>query len=135
MRMAPRTLVIALIMTGTVACLPPRSGPALHAMQLDRLYFGRNIGDTAVVSDSAWRAFIREEFTPAFPDGATFWEAFGQWRGADGRVIREPSVVVEFLHAASADADARVRRVMDAYRKRFAQEAVLRVVTSVKTSY
>ena len=25
---------------------------------LERLYFGRNIGDAAVVSDSAWAAFV-----------------------------------------------------------------------------
>jgi hypothetical protein len=51
---------------------------------VERLYFGRNIGDTAIVSDSAWNGFVRTVLTPAFPEGATVWDAAGQWRALTG---------------------------------------------------
>lgn len=124
------TLVLAL--TGC-ASLGPRDG--LGDAHLERLYFGRNIGDTATVSDSAWRVFMRETVTPAFPEGATVTEAAGQWRAPDGTLVRERSYVLELLHRATPDAEGRVQRVMDDYKHRFAQEAVLRVVTKVRVNW
>lgn len=52
--------------------------PRRPAGRTSGLYFGRNIGDTAVVSDSAWQLFVRETVTPAFPEGSTVWEAAGR---------------------------------------------------------
>lgn len=102
---------------------------------MERLYFGRNVGDTATVSDTAWGAFVREVLTPAFPEGATVWDAAGQWRAPDGSTVRERSFVVELLHLVTPDVEARVQRVIDAYKVRFAQQSVLRVVTSVRATF
>jgi hypothetical protein len=107
----------------------------LQAAHLERLYFGRNIGDTAVVSDSAWQRFVRETVTPAFPEGATVWEAAGQWRAPDGRLVREQSFVVELLHLVTPDVERRVQHVIDDYKRRFAQQSVLRMVTNVRASF
>jgi hypothetical protein len=104
-------------------------------VQLERLYFGRNIGDTAVVSDSAWRVFVRETVTPAFPEGVTMWEAEGQWRTPDGRFVRERSYVVEVLHVTAPDDEQRVRRVIEDYKRRFAQQSVLRTITQVRANF
>jgi hypothetical protein len=76
---------------------------------MERLYFGRNIGDTAIVSDSAWSGFVRDVLTPAFPEGATVWDAAGQWRAPNGQLVRERSFVVELLHLVSPDVEARVQ--------------------------
>ena len=123
----------------STACLPPsRRTPesaSLEAARLERLYFGRSIGDTAVVSDSAWSAFVRDVLTPQFPEGATMWSASGQWRSPSGALVREPSFVVELLRPASAEYDARVQSVIDAYKSRFAQQAVLRTVTDVRAAF
>lgn len=123
---------LALLLTGC-ASVGRRDG--LRAAHLERLYFGRNIGDTAVVSDSAWRAFVRETVTPAFPEGATMWEAAGQWRASDGALVEERSYVVELLHMVAPDVEQRVQHVIDAYKRRFAQQSVLRTVTDVRTSF
>ncbi len=138
-RRAARLLgAIAAPLAGALACSVARpaagraSPAALAAAHVERLYFGRNIGDTAVVSDSAWAGFVRAVLTPAFPDGATVWAADGRWRAPDGTPVREPSFVVELVHAPTADAEARVRRVVAAYKRRFAQQAVLRVVTAAR---
>lgn len=135
--MADRSRLLAragllLLLTGC-ASLGRRDG--LHDAHLERLYFGRNIGDTAVVSDSAWRVFVRETVTPAFPDGATVFEADAQWRAPDGTLVRERSHVVELLLMAGPDVDARVQHVIDVYKKQFAQQSVLRVVTNVRAVF
>jgi hypothetical protein len=133
-----RPYLVGLALFAT-ACLPAsrRDAPnaSLGPAHLERLYFGRNMADTAVVSDSAWGTFVREVLTPTFPEGATVWDAAGQWRAPDGTTVRERSFVVELLHPATLDAEARVRSVIDAYKSRFAQQAVLRMVTDVRATF
>ena len=127
----------ALLLAG--ACLPTARRETLSASlgpaHLERLYFGRNIADTAVVSDSAWGTFVRDVLTPRFPEGATVWDASGQWRAPNGALVREPSYVVELLHPATPESEARVQGVIDAYKTRFAQQAVLRMVTTVRATF
>jgi len=116
--------------TVTTACMGSAHPPGLKAAHVERLYFGRNIGDTAVVSDSAWNGFVHAVLTPAFPEGATVWDAAGQWRAPNGELVRERSFVVELVHLVTPDVEARVQRVMEDYKRRFAQESVLRLVTN-----
>jgi hypothetical protein len=135
MRHPTRAVLVPGILFALAGCatLPPRDG--LKPAHLERLYFGRNIGDTAFVSDSAWKLFVRDVLTPAFPEGSTVWDAAGQWTAPDGRQVRERSFVVELLHLVTPEVEGRVQRVMDAYKTRFAQESVLRMVTNVRASF
>ena len=119
--------------TRTPSGAPP--APGLRPAHVERLYFGRSIGDTATVSDSAWAGFVREVLTPAFPEGATVWDAAGQWRAPDGTTVRERSFVVELVHLVTPDVEGRVQRVIDDYKRRFAQQSVLRLVTDAWASY
>lgn len=125
-------VLLALLLIG---CASAGHRAGLQPARLERLYFGRNIGDTAVVSDSAWQAFVRETVTPAFPDGVTMWKANGQWRAADGTLVREPSYVLEVLERAGADEEARIEHVIAEYKRRFAQQSVLRTMTRVQASF
>jgi hypothetical protein len=117
------------------ACATFGRADGLQDAHLERLYFGRAIGDTAVVSDSAWQVFGREVLTPAFPEGSTVWEAAGQWRAPNGALVSERSFVVELLHLVTPDVEQRVARVMDEYKRRFAQQSVLRIVTNVRAKF
>lgn len=126
-------LIASSLLLGACASLPRRDG--LRDAHLERLYFGRNIGDTAVVSDSAWSTFVREVVTPEFPEGATVWDVAGQWRAPDGTLVRERSFVVELLHVVTPDAERRVQVVIAEYKRRFAQQSVLRMVTNVRASF
>jgi hypothetical protein len=128
--------VLLLLCLSLGACASANGPPAgLQAAHLERLYFGRNIGDSATVSDSAWAGFVRDVLTPAFPEGSTVWEAAGQWRAPDGALVREKSFVVELLHLVTPDVETRVQRVMDSYKQRFAQQSVLRMITNVMASF
>lgn len=126
-----RATALTAMMVITTACVATANRPpGLKAAHVERLYFGRNIGDTAVVSDSAWNGFVQTVLTPAFPEGATVWDAAGQWRAPNGELVRERSFVVELVHLVTPDVEARVQHVMTDYKRRFAQQSVLRLVTN-----
>jgi hypothetical protein len=119
-----------------LACAPAIQSPGTEPVVTERLYFGRNIGDTLGVTDSAWTVFVTDVVSARLPRGFTFWKAEGQWRGADGRTRREPSFVLEVVHPArSAETDAAILAIITEYKRRFGQEAVLRVVTVGRATY
>jgi len=123
-------LVIALL-----ACAPAVQPGGLQPVVTERLYFGRNIASTPGVTDSAWAVFVREVVSARLP-GFTFWAAEGEWRAPDGRVVREPSFVLEIVHPErSASADSAIVAIITEYKRRFRQESVLRVVTAGRASF
>src|SRR4051812_7993593 len=127
--------LVPLVFVGVTACASLGRRDGLRDAHLERLYFGRNIGDTAVVSDTAWSRFVHDVITPSFPEGATVWDAAGQWRAPDGTVVREKSFVVELLHLVTPAVEVRVQSVMDVYKRQFAQQSVLRMVTNVRATF
>lgn len=92
----------------------------------EQLYFGRGLPGGGEVSDSAWQRFLEAEIMPRFRDGLTLVEATGQWRCRAGPTVRERSWVPVLYHQAEEGAEQAVASVVDAYKKAFEQEAVLR---------
>ena len=92
-------------------------------VSVDTLYFGTAKPDHSVVTAAEWQKFLGDEVTPRF-EGFTHWEAHGSWKGES-----EESHVLQIVHAAGRE-DA-VAAIIDAYKKRFAQEAVLQVRSDV----
>ncbi len=80
-----------------------------------------------MVSAAEWQAFLAQDVTPRFPQGITSWTANGQWRSASGELQHESSHVLQLVHSDTRDTEAAVREMQALYRKRFDQEAVLRV--------
>jgi hypothetical protein len=108
-----------------------RTAAAFGDTVADRLYFGRSIPGGAIVSDSAWAGFLAQVVTPRFPAGLTVYRVEGQWRNDDRTIGREQSFVLEIVHPAGPAADAGLREIADEYKRRFRQEAVLRVTVPV----
>lgn len=130
-----RTKALLVPVLVLVACAPTRQTGGLQPVVTERLYFGRNIASSAGVTDSAWAVFVREVVTARLP-GFTFWAAEGQWRAPDGRIVREPSFVLEVVHESrSASADSAIVTIIAEYKRRFSQESVLRVVTAGRASF
>jgi hypothetical protein len=118
---------------GVQVGIPVRRMAAFGDTVADRLYFGRSIPDGGgTVSDSAWAAFLREVVTPRFPDGLTVYRAEGQWREGDGRIVREETFVLEIVHPAGPSADADFREIAAEYKRRFRQQAVMRVTAPAR---
>jgi hypothetical protein len=91
----------------------------------DRLYFGR-VHAAGVVSEAEWAQFLADEVTPRFPHGLTVWAADGQWRDGTNRVIvREPTFVLEVVHAHNRSGDTELKAIVTAYKRRFSQQSVL----------
>lgn len=88
---------------------------------------GLEIPRGGTVTDADWGKFMDEVVTPRFPDGLTVLRAEGQWRGTDGKVVKEPSRVIVLNHAGDPRSEQAVVEIANAYKARFEQEAVLRV--------
>jgi hypothetical protein len=109
--------------------------PGGEAMSIqDSLYFG-TARPAGTVTAEEWAQFLRDTVTPRFPQGLTVWPASGQWRGADGEVVREASYVLVLIHPDDAASERAVREIVTAYKTRFEQEAVLRVEAEVCPSF
>ena len=137
----PRILLLAAVLAA-MGCVAPHVGPAppptaasFQTLISDRLYFGRNIPGGGVVSESDWEAFLSEVITPRFPAGLSVWRAEGQWRDANSVIQREESFILDLLHPDDVTSEQSVREIMTAYKKRFRQEAVLRVRDSVQVQF
>ena len=124
--------VVALAAT-SVACATLR-GPACAAGQQqavqDTLYFGTAKPNGSVGADE-WKRFLEETVTPRFPQGLTVSQAAGQWRGADGTIVREATHVLQLVHPGEAAQDSAIAEITTAYKRKFEQEAVLRVRATV----
>ncbi|MGJ7603834.1 DUF3574 domain-containing protein [Variovorax sp. LT1R20] len=134
-----RPTLVALMLTALAGCSALPSAPTaggtcdtgFDAFERDTLFFGRAIPAGGQVSDAQWAGFLDATVTPAFPQGLTVLDAVGQWRGASGGVVREPSKLVVLLHPRSEKDDAAIAGIIDTYRKNFGQEAVLQERQSV----
>jgi hypothetical protein len=98
---------------------------------VDRLFFGTNIPSGGQVSDEEWKTFVKDVVTPRFKDGLTVVEGDGQWLDPRGDVVREHVHIVEVAHKPGIDADQAIQSIADEYKKRFKQDAVLRVTAPV----
>ncbi len=93
----------------------------------DQLYFGVAKPNNGTVSNGEWMSFLADVVTPRFPSGLSSWPALGQWRSADGTLTRENARVLNVAHADDAESEKSVQFIVADYKKRFQQEAVLRV--------
>jgi len=131
-----RVAAVLPLMLLCAACAPRSQANGAQPVVTERLYFGRNIGDTLGVSDSVWAVFVREVISARLPAGFTFWPAAGGWRDSTGRSTREPTFVLEVVHPVRAPAaDSAIAGVIADYKRRFHQQSVLRVVTAGRASF
>lgn len=130
-------VVLLTVFAGNVApSAPQRSvnegkylAPISEKFIRTELYFGRNKPTGGTVSDADWQRFVDEFVTPSFPDGLTILDADGQWKGKDGSIAREKSKVIILLYPRKVrkTMNAKIEEIRSEYKKRFAQEAVMRI--------
>jgi hypothetical protein len=123
-----RWLVVTAFLLSGVA-LPVRAAPCVgipgdEAVTV-QLFFGRTMQGDESIDDAAWNAFLAESVTPRFPAGLTVLQARGQWRQrATGKVISQPSSVVEIVTDGTAADFEKFEAIRNDYKARFAQESV-----------
>ncbi|MGW5846970.1 DUF3574 domain-containing protein [Streptomyces sp. NPDC055254] len=121
-------VLVALLGAG----IPALVGAALDTQvgdpyQETRLYFGtERPGGRDPIGEGEFLRFLDREITPAFPEGLTLHEGYGQWRGKDGSVVRETSyeVVLLYPEKEADERSGRIERIRRAYEDRYQQDSV-----------
>jgi hypothetical protein len=116
-------IVLALSLSACASMAPYEETTLEPAVLSERLFFGLSIPGGGKVSQEELDAFVAEVVEPRFPQGFTMWRAQGRWRGGS-----EETMVLEILHPLDERLARAVGEIADEYRRRFKQEAVLRVM-------
>ena len=116
---------LAFLLASCAATPPPSAcvAPLKPATEVD-LYFGRST-PTGEVSDAKWAQFLTSEITPRFPAGLSVIDVAGQYRDPSGHIGREKSKRVVLLVFDAPAHAAKVKEIVDTYKKRYAQHSVL----------
>ncbi|MCA0316913.1 MAG: DUF3574 domain-containing protein [Proteobacteria bacterium] len=117
-------VLVALSLAGCASVGAPSCPPGGRERVVADLMFGRNIGGAPGVSERSFARFVDAEVTPRFPDGLTIFDTRGQYRSANGALIREPGKVITIVLADEARDLPRLAEVAEAYKRRFRQESV-----------
>ncbi|HVM77945.1 MAG TPA: DUF3574 domain-containing protein [Stellaceae bacterium] len=123
-----RLAAVAALLIESAACAsapPPVCTAPAASVAVTELYFGRNIPGGNEVSEPEWHRFLDETVTSRFPEGFTVLDGEGQYRMADGSIVRERSKVLVLI-GVKGNVDARLDEVIADYKRRFRQESVLR---------
>ena len=112
-------------LAGCVSAPPPACTAPAASVAVTELYFGRNVPGGNEVREGEWHRFLDEIVTPRFPEGFTVLDGEGQYRMADGSILRERSKVLVVIDA-KGNPDTRLVEVVAEYKRRFNQESVLR---------
>lgn len=106
----------------------PLSCPLLSkTMARLELFFGAQRPSESPVSQAEWENFVDSEVAPRFPDGLSWFEGRGQWRGRDGVVVKEETRMLIVWAEAGPATETRVEAIRTAYKTRFDQDSVMRV--------
>jgi hypothetical protein len=117
---ARSTFIAALLLAG--ACV---HFDVYRVDVVDTLYFGTAKADGGVVGDAEWKRFINDVIAPRV-EGFTTWDADGLYRTKAGVVERERTHIVQIVHADGRH-ERDIAEIIAAYKRQFAQEAVLRL--------
>jgi len=135
-----RKMALALWFLATLSLAGCASrGPACHldgeSMVRTELYFGRSMPGGQQVSAAQWAGFLESEVTPRFRQGLTVLDANGQWLAATGKVVKERTKLLILIYPDTPGNRSAIGEIIDAYKRRFKQQAVLRVAGRVGVSF
>lgn len=126
---------VSLVALSGCTALPQVCSGSAEPMVTAEMLFGRKVGDRLGVSEAAFANFVAAEVTPRFPDGLTVIDARGQWREANGAIVREPSKVLLLTFRDDAGKRTGLDAIADAYKRRFHQQSVLTTVRRVCATF
>ncbi len=101
----------------------------------DELYFGLSKPGGDTISELEWQLFLNRVVTPRFREGLTVIDAYGQYLNSYGKLSREKTKIVILIYENSRTKNQMIEEVIASYKRKFQQESVLRVTSSVKVSF
>lgn len=129
MKLPFTAIAITLLLTG---CVDFRGGDG--PLIVARLYLGQS-NAAGAIPPQQFDEFIDTVVTPKFPDGLTLIPANGRWRAPDNTLVRERTIVLELIYPDNETGRTNVLAVIEQYKQRFRQHAVLLVVEHPSVSY
>jgi hypothetical protein len=124
---------VALTLTagGATAAISSKTGAPGTDYHHTELYFGGSHTDGSPITPADFEKFLDQEVTPVFPDGLTWYEAHGQWKGG-----KEGSYVLVILWPSSnRHATKDLEEIRTDYKVKFHQESVLRADSIDRVSF
>jgi Protein of unknown function (DUF3574) len=103
------------------------SCPAGEEVSVNELIYFGTAKPNGVVTSKEWSEFLLGSVTPRFPKGFTVWQAIGQWQAGDKRIVHEDTFILNVIHPDDDRSEDAAREIADTYKRKFNQEAVLRV--------
>lgn len=82
------------------------------------LYFER-------VDAAAWDDFLATDVTPRFPDGLSWLDINGQWRGPSGGPEKMPSRLLLLIHADNAHNEDALQAIATGFHARFGSNVLV----------
>jgi hypothetical protein len=123
--MRPFALIAALAVAACAGLDQPSCPAGYRPAVLAEAFFGRAVAGRVDVSDAEWAVFAATELTARFPEGLSVTDIAGQWRNAQGQIVREPTKRVSIVLSEPDRQREALLAAAEAYRSRFAQESVL----------
>src|SRR5262245_21839447 len=83
------------------------------------LFFGSAKPDGSVVTPDEFQRFLDAEITPRFPDGLTLLTGLGQFRGSNGQIARERSMLLILLYPKQDERESseKIEQIRVAYER------------------
>ncbi|MEN7550794.1 DUF3574 domain-containing protein [Rapidithrix thailandica] len=92
------------------------------------LYFGQSIPNGGNVTSKDWENFVNLTVMPLLREGITVLEAQGRWKDTEsGEIIKEDSKVLVFIHQGTEQYISIITQIINLYKQKFSQQAVLRL--------
>ncbi len=129
MKLRSSTFAAVLVASLSLTVLPVTAAdeaPVVRQMLRTELYF-------TAIDAAQWDRFLEEVVTPRFPDGLTWYDVHGQWRGASGKPEKLPSRLLIVLHSDNRNNERALVEVAAQFKRRFGY-SVLRASVKVEAS-
>ena len=97
----------------------------INQMRQTTLIFGLSKPDGSEVTKNQWSLFLKDYVTPKFKEGFTIIDAYGQYLGNNGKIVKEKSKILIFLHKNTKQQQTSIDLIINNYKKLFQQECVL----------
>ena len=131
LKMKKRLLILQMVLL-LAGCLTPPGG---QSWMRSEVYFGLSKPDGSLITTERWEEFVSQVVTPRFPAGLSIVSTVGQWRNSRGEIEHEASKLMVLVHPRSREIDLKIDEIREDYRRRFNQEAVMKVATAVRVSF
>lgn len=126
---------LGLAQTPILNHLPGVSDSKLKTFIRDELYFGLSKPDGKIITELEWQLFLNRVIAPRFKDGLTVVDGYGHYLNSQGKLTREKTKIVIFLHPQNINYHQQIQEIISKYKNMFQQESVLRVTNRVELSF